>query len=239
MQLIDIKGQRFGRLLVLEKDSKPRMWRCLCDCGNTTLVTGPNLRRNTTSCGCVLKEWSKKLGSSPEYIKKRAAAVTKHGHKRRGRVTVEYKTWLAIKRRCYDTKCKDYGNWGERGIRVCERWLHSFDNFLADMGERPSDKHSIDRLDPNGNYEPANCRWATMTEQGSENRRGMCATVFDGVEYQSLAAACRANGVKYTTVFQRIKTGYSVNAAIEAGTQYQKPLRTKESYLRKELRKSV
>jgi hypothetical protein len=218
MQLIDIKGKRYGRLVVVQKDRTPRKWLCKCDCGNTTLATGPNLRRGgTTSCGCALREWSSKLGSTREYVQKRAAKITQHGHKRRGQISIEYQTWLSIKRRCYDPKYKDYANWGGRGIEVCERWRTSFSAFLEDMGDRPEDKESIDRLDPNGNYEPCNCRWATLTEQGSENRRGMHSVIYKGREYQSLAAACRASGLKYTTVFQRIAAGYSIEAALDGG----------------------
>lgn len=87
--------------------------------------------------------------------------------------TPEYRSWLAMKRRCCNTKNKDYPNYGGRGVVICERWLHDFSAFLADVGPRPSSVHSIDRIDSDGNYEPGNCRWATPIEQsrGRRDRR--------------------------------------------------------------------
>lgn len=82
----------------------------------------------------------------------------------------EYSIWSAMKKRCKNPKNKAYKYYGERGIAVCERWL-SFDNFYSDMGAIPSEKHSIDRIDVNGNYEPSNCKWATQSEQVRNRRK--------------------------------------------------------------------
>lgn len=232
MKLIDISGQRFGRLLVLEKDKKPRMWKCLCDCGNVTLVTGPNLRTCVRSCGCLAKEWASKLGSNPEFIQKRAQTTTKHGHKRRTGASVEYKTWVSMKRRCYDPLFKDYPNWGGRGIKVCDRWLNDFQAFLADMGERPQGDYSIDRLDPAKDYSPENCRWATMEQQGGENRRGLVPVTVDGVEFKTVKQACLHFGVGVSTALQRIYAGIDPAIAVST-TERLRPRRTRESYLRK------
>ncbi len=84
---------------------------------------------------------------------------------------VEYRAWQAMKNRCYNPNCEKYARWGGRGITVCERWLHSFANFYADMGQRPSAKHSLDRIDNDGNYEPGNCRWATSVEQNNNQSK--------------------------------------------------------------------
>lgn len=233
-------GQRFGRLTVICKDSTPRMWKCLCDCGKESCVTGSNLRSGSVrSCGCLAQEWAKQMGSNKEFIAKRSENKVAHGHRRRGRTSVEYRTWLDMKARCYREGHKSYAGWGGRGIRVCDRWLHSFDNFLADMGPRPADKDSIDRIDPNGDYAPENCRWATMAEQGGEHRRTVVPVTYKGKEYPSLAALCRSLGLKYTTIHLRIQAGHTVESAIAGGASRMKSRRTKESYWRKSLRTKV
>lgn len=232
MKLIDIAGQRFGRLLVLEKDATPRKWRCLCDCGRETLATGPNLRKGSTrSCGCLGREWSVHLGSNRAYIAKRAVTITRHGHKRKGAMTPEYRTWLAMKRRCYDKKFKDYPNWGGRGIRVCDLWNTSFKAFLADMGKRPSGAYSIDRINSDDDYRPDNCRWATLHEQGSENRRGLVPVTVRGVAYPTTVAACRALSVSPTRTSMRLAAGHSIEEAFFATRADLAKKRPRESYL--------
>lgn len=217
MKLIDITGQRFGRLTVIEK-LPPRKgggsdWLCRCDCGKETKAIGSNLRKgDTTSCGCAAKEWAAKMGANSEYIKIRAEKALVHGHKRKSGMSPEYRTWLNIKRRCYDKGCKDYENWGGRGIAVCERWIDSFENFLADMGPRP-ERLTIDRKDPNKDYSPDNCRWATVQEQGAENRRSLIPVIVRGQSFTNLLAACTYFKVKYSTVANRLHLGVDVETA--------------------------
>ena len=152
-KFIDLTSKRFGRLVVIEKtdhkSNRSVVWRCKCDCGNETLVRNDSLRNgNTQSCGCLKKEQVSK-------------AKTTHGKS----YSPEYCSWYSMKARCYNPNHKHYKNYGGRGITVCDRWKDSFENFLADMGPRPSSKRSIDRIDVNGNYEPENCRWSTDVDQ--------------------------------------------------------------------------
>ena len=160
--LIDLTGQRFGRLIVLGRgpntnQGKPR-WNCQCDCGNITTPAGSSLQqRLTVSCGCFhLEETTKRLAT--------------HGEGSSEAMSPEYGSWHAMRGRCLVKSHQAYERYGRRGITICERWLNSFENFLADMGRKPSASHSIDRIDVDGNYDPSNCRWATPTQQ-TRNRR--------------------------------------------------------------------
>lgn len=155
---IELIGERFGRLLVINKsDTKIvkggtiKMWECQCDCGKIVIVSTSNLTTGKTkSCRCL----------AVESLVKR---VTKH---RQANKTTEYKIWANMKARCYTPTVKSFKDYGAKGITVCKEWLQGFEYFFADMGKRPSKNHTLDRY-PNktGNYEPTNCRWATWEEQ--------------------------------------------------------------------------
>ena len=150
----DLSGFKFERLSVIDisySNNQGRHWKCICECGKYVIVrTSQLLNKNTKSCGCYRK-----------HIK------TKHGHS--GMRSSTYRSWENMKDRCINSTSSNFKYYGGRGIKVCDRWLNSFQNFLSDMNEKPVGT-SLDRIDNDGNYEPSNCRWATFKQQ-AQNRR--------------------------------------------------------------------
>lgn len=205
----DWTGKRVGDLTVVgfagvvNKNSR---WHCRCSCGNELIVAAPDLKRSKRrSCGCRKASWI-------------AEARTIHGGAARGNHDPAYRCWRNMRIRCYDPKCNRFELYGGRGIAVCDRWLtgeggvHPFDCFLQDMGPRPSPHHTVDRIDANGNYEPANCRWASPIEQG-RNKRNNARFVWNGAE-MSLAEICDIEGVRYALVQGRVKDGWDLAEAV-------------------------
>lgn len=164
-------GDRFGMWTAIERDKSKRgagvpiCWVVLCDCGTTRVLMATSLRQgDTKSCGCS------RLKHRPET---RRFTTQTHGECVRanvGRSSAEYTTWRNMKRRCTDDARPEWKNYGGRGIKVCAAWDESFEAFLADMGRRPSPKHTIDRINNDGDYEPGNCRWVTRLEQNYNTR---------------------------------------------------------------------
>lgn len=158
--VIDITGLRFGRLLAVKRVApvdRFAVWLLRCDCGVEVVKRGSDLRAGyVQSCGCFRRDNTRELNLS-------------HSHKEGRRPSRSYGTWQAMKARCENPRHKGYRLYGERGITICNRWRDSFAAFLEDMGERPEGR-TLDRINPNGNYEPGNCRWATPKEQAANTR---------------------------------------------------------------------
>jgi hypothetical protein len=160
----DLTRRRFGRLKVVAfarvKDYQS-FWRCHCSCGETTVVPAAKLNfGHTKSCGCLQRE-------APMKSKKNL----RHGHCKNGKKSPEYRAWRGMKSRCLDPNVPRFKDWGGRGITICRRWIDNFEAFFADMGRKPSPKHSLDRIDNDGNYTKRNCRWAIKAEQYANRKR--------------------------------------------------------------------
>lgn len=167
--LTDLTGKKFNRLLVVKrsgstKDNKA-LWECLCECGNYTKVPSGSLTKGyVKSCGCYKRE-------------KTIERNTKHGMSLVGSVKPEYRAWQSIKERCLNKQSKSYKDYGGRGIEMYPAWRDDFLAFYNYMGDRPSQKHSVDRYPNNdGHYEPGNVRWGTQKQQASNQRKSVILT---------------------------------------------------------------
>lgn len=199
---LDLSGQRFGRLSVIAyggKNGRANTWICRCACGSYLDVVVASLRAgNTQSCGCLHRD-----GMSARFYK--------HGERRPG--TSEYESWQGMIKRCENPNTEKYRLYGARGVRVCARWRRSFTNFLADMGRRPSKRHSLDRFpDNNGDYRPGNCRWATARQQAQNTRRNRMLA-FRG-ERLCMAAWARRYRMSSRLIYERLQRGWSVAEAL-------------------------
>lgn len=160
---IPAQGQRFGQLAFIETAGSTAAGRLLgrfiCDCGAEKILNLCLVRLGTTkSCGCLRRNMVRERN-------------TRHGEANKSKRPPEYVCWVMIKARCSrNPNNANFALYGGRGITVCGRW-QVYENFLADMGRKPSPQHSIDRIDNDGNYEPDNCRWATPSEQSANQRR--------------------------------------------------------------------
>lgn len=191
----DLTGLRFGRLLVIrraENDIAGRtMWLCKCDCGNEKIVYGSHLKNGVKSCGCYRKE-----------------KTTTHG----GKGTRVHRIWENMKARCYNHNNTAYRRYGGRGIAICAEWK-TFDKFRDwAMSSGYSDELTIDRIDPDGNYCPENCRWVTNKVQ-QNNLTTNHMLQYNGLNL-SIAQWAEKCGIPYTTLLGRISRGWSVEKAL-------------------------
>lgn len=186
----DVSGIRFGRLVATSNDKTVRentgrslrLIECLCDCGNTHFAQVKHLRSGESkSCGCLYQE-------------KLALGNVKHGHCPANSTTKEYRAWLNIKQRCTNPNSSHFDLYGGRGISMCQQWADSFECFLSHVGLSPSPKHSIDRIESNGNYEPGNVKWSTDKEQA------MNRSIYIKEEIRSAIREHRKLGLSYKAI---------------------------------------
>ena len=186
---VDYRGKRVGRLKVLNiigrDEANDIVWLCRCECGNELSVKSVYLKMRTVrSCGCLAKELA-------------GNRLRTHGMTK----TREFKTWDSMKQRCYNPNSKHYPDYGARGIKVCDRWLESFENFYDDMSEKPEGM-SIDRIDVNLDYEPDNCKWSTTKEQNNNMRHTL--RFDDGTPIGTFASD---NNISYHNVLRWLNRG--------------------------------
>lgn len=198
MPIEDLSGRRFGRWTAISGyvQGKTTFWTCRCDCGVEKGVAAYSLKcGDSKSCGCLNKE-------------NRHFNTRTHGMSK----TPTYIVWTSMIARCSRKNADPLCLYLARGIDVCDRWRNSFEAFLADMGERPSDIHSIDRIDVNRDYCPENCRWATPKEQ-ARNRRSNKTYTHDG-QTMTLPEWAEKHGMAMRTLWARLNKGIPFHVAI-------------------------
>lgn len=192
---MDITGQKFNKLTAIEYRGNCK-WLFRCECGSEAVINGSRVRQGLTkSCGCSL------IGNKHNL---------KHGH----HGTSIFNIHKNMRYRCYNPNNTMYANYGGRGIKVCDRWLgeHGFENFLADMGERPGKEYSLDRIDVNGDYCPENCRWATQKEQ-QNNRRSNRNLTHNG-QTHTIEEWSELTKIHPSTIWHRLNDGWTVERAL-------------------------
>ena len=198
---IDMTGSRFGRLVIQRRVGleSPANWECVCDCGKTTVVVGTSIRAGRTrSCGCLVGEASR-------------ARMTKHGQS----TTPEYRAWESMKNRCLRKSYHSYMRYGGRGVTVCDEWINDFESFASHVGKRPSEKHSLDRIDNDKGYQPGNVRWADKFEQ---TRNSSCAKI-DFIDACAILALVR-DGVSGPLIAKMFNVNRNLPHAIARKTSW-------------------
>ena len=195
----NLESRQFGRWIVLEKTdttNRDLYYLCRCVCGTEKRVCGQSLLSgDTRSCGCLQRELT------------RNRSIT-HG----ATDTKEYTVWEGMRARCRNQNKQDFKNYGGRGIKVCDRWINSFENFIEDMGLCPENL-TIERIDNDGNYSPENCRWGTRKEQAL-NRRSNNILTHEGVS-KTISEWAEMLNVERSAIAHRLERGWSVEDALE------------------------
>ncbi len=202
----DLTGREFGELVVLghsHNEGGYSFWFCRCkNCGKEKPIRRNalvNASGGSKSCGCRSQE-------------SLAANRKTHGCCSRDGATKEYRAWESMISRCERTTGKSVKSYRSKGVTVCQRWRESFENFLADMGHSPTEEHTVDRRDNDGNYEPGNCRWATRKEQMRNTSKNHPVTIA-GVT-KTLVEWVEERGLKYNTILYRLKRGWPAEQAL-------------------------
>lgn len=205
--MIDMTGQRFGKLIVVRLHAEKlyggvNAWVCQCDCGNETVQIRVNLTKGRSrSCGCYRHD--------PKWIEGQRKGALKHG----GLGTPEHNAFRAMMSRCHYKSAGNYPEYGGRGIVVCEKWHNNFANFLADMGPKPTPQYTLDRFpNPNGIYEPSNCRWATHQEQQANKNNTVWVSAFG--KRLIVADWARETGLPRGVIGNRIRLGWPPERAL-------------------------
>lgn len=188
---LNLLESTFGKLKVLNRvlrrDTKNSYWSCECECGKAIVVSGTNLKTgNTKSCGCL---------SQPAQEENE---------------TAEFKAWQQMIQRCHNTNNKSYYRYGSRGISVCHEWKNSFRNFLKDMGSKPGNNFSLDRIDNNKGYSPDNCSWRSVEDQNNNRGNYNILVEFQG-EIKTASQWANIYGLNASTVIGRINRGWSIH----------------------------
>lgn len=190
----------FGRWTVISLSHKvkyTKYWLCRCECGETRTVSESHLKSGgSKSCGCLKRELSYKL-------------LKTHGKSK----TTEYIIWKSMRQRCLNSNNPRNKFYKQKGIKLCDRWLASFENFYEDMGERPSSKHSVGRINNDGNYEPSNCRWETAEEQQNNTSRNHYID-YNG-QIITMKQISNIYKISYYVLRSRLRYGWGIKEAIE------------------------
>lgn len=204
----NLTGQRFGRITVIERANdyiSPKgchrpMWLCRCDCGNEVVIDPSKLKsEHTQSCGCLKNEKAR------ERLKKHGMSHTK-----------THQEWIGIRQRCLNPNCKDYKDYGARGITMCDRWRDSFEAFYEDVSKLKhfeEKEYTLNRIDNDGNYEPNNVEWASAITQ-QNNKRSNRLITYEG-KTQTVAQWAREMNMSYSKLINRIYLGWSIEKALK------------------------
>lgn len=201
----DLAGRRFGMIFVVSFDpsSDPQgygKWKCKCDCGTEFTQRGNRLLAGSAaSCGCRKRD-------------AKTESRISHGETRNGEVPRDYMVWQGMIARCENPKGNRWKSYGGKGVKVCERWRHSFPAFIEDMGPRPTPRHTIDRIDSSGNYEKSNCKWSTPKEQARHFAKNRMITAFG--EIHCVAEWAELKSLPYAGFRARILRGWDAEEAM-------------------------